>query len=185
MRRENQNQNKKIVPLSKPLKIKVQKRDSVGKEYTNIKLPPESPIKPGKAAFMMTGMTCTITENNKDLDMFDKTIKTAERSRDQDSALGAFNKSITGVSPVNKTIYGVQFFGDNDSQLRQHTNHMSSVMNSTQKDGRKENFDNFNSSFRKKKSDLDQNVPRNKMSPMSRARNDDGTTEGTQGTLYQ
>ena len=68
------NKAKTIVPLAKPLKVKVQKRDNFGKEYTNIKLP-DSPEKPVKAAFMMTGMTCTITENNKDLDMFDKTIR--------------------------------------------------------------------------------------------------------------
>ena len=107
--RNAKNQVKTVVPLSKKMNIKVQKRDNVCAEYEDIKIP-DSPVKPIKQAFMMTGMTGTVTENNRDLDVFDKTVKTTEKFRaQQESGLSPglpFQKSIGGVSPDNRTQYG-------------------------------------------------------------------------------
>ena len=107
---------KTIVPLSKPLKVKVQKRDNICKEYENITMP-DSPVKPIKAQFMMTGMTCVATERNKEIDSFATTIKTMGKTtqRDEDSRLSP------GCSPLPKTIYGIPFRnGRDDTALKQH-----------------------------------------------------------------
>ena len=105
-----------IVYQPKQLKVKVQKRDNFGIEY-KIKIP-ESPVTKYKTQFMMTGMTCALTDKNRNIEFNDKTnTKTVEKSVNNSSPLETFGKSIAGNSPITRTMYGVPFVRENDSRL--------------------------------------------------------------------
>ena len=143
------------------MKIKVQKRDNFGVEY-KIKIP-ESPANKYKTQFMMTGMTCTLTDKSK-MEFHDKTnTKTVEKSMNNSSPLGALSKSIVGNSPITRTMYGIPFIRENDSGLHVHALISESGMNTTKYGNGRERLESIVLSM-KKKSELDNASPRGKRS---------------------
>ena len=71
-----------------------------------------------KTQFMMTGMTCALTDKNRNFEFHDNTnTRTVEKSINNSSPLETFGKSLAGNSPITKTMYGVPFSRENESKL--------------------------------------------------------------------
>ena len=119
----------------------------------------------------MTGMTCTFTDKNKNLDLNDKTgTKTAEKSvvTGTSSPLGVFSKSNVGNSPIATTMYGVPFIRENDSGLQVHSIVNNSGIHTTKHGDGREKIESYILTMKKKKSDFDNTSARGKRSQMSR-----------------
>ena len=108
--------------------------------FKNINLP-ESPVKPINTQFMMTGLTCTVTDTNRDGEM-ETTVKRADTNN---SVLTPMHKSSVDASPkLNQRMTAMPFMGDANDMNKTAVPHAL----------RGENMDNFKQ-MNKKNSDLD------------------------------